>query len=117
MGNEDIDLKRLFAIDKKTGKKFEIGMAKLEPGGIKCEEPIIFEEPIESWECAVQIKTIKKKRFIKLLMSKGFQKRDAIKMHEIYKIRYGLRSLIGLELFVATWNTKPEIKVVIGERE
>lgn len=118
MGDDAVD-SMLYAINKETGEKFAIGgvigTPELAPGGIIDEKPCVFGETEGSFECAVQIKTITKKRFIKLLMAKGFQRNYAIKMHEIYKNRYGSRSRLGLELFVATWNTEPEFKVIIGK--
>ena len=121
MGDDALD-SMLYAINCETGEKFLIGkgiaeIPKIAPGGNTFKEPIIFEEPVESFECTVQIKTITKKRFIKLLMAKGFQRNYAIKMHEIYKNIYGSRSRLGLELFVETWNTEPEFKVIIGRKE
>lgn len=115
MGDDATDAV-LYAINCKTGEKFKIGtkIPKLAPGGIAFKEPIIFEEPVESFECMVKIKTITKKRFIKLLMAKGFQKKDAIKMHEIYKRKYKSRSMLGLEMFVATWNVNTEFKITVG---
>ncbi len=90
MGNDDLTKPMLYAINYETGEKFPIGrgIAKIAPGGNTFKNPIIFEEPVGEFECTVQIKTITKKRFIKLLMAKGFQKNYAIRMHEIYKRKY-----------------------------
>lgn len=53
-------------------------------------------------EMIINLKTITKKRFIKLLMAKGYQRNHAIKLHEKYMEKYKLRSRIGLEFFIAT---------------
>lgn len=119
MGDDDLKKSMLYAINYETGEKFPIGrgIAEIAPGGNTFKDPIIFEEPVGEFEFAIQMKTITKKRFIKLLMAKGFQKNHAIKMHEIYKNRYGSRTRLGLEVFAETYNTEPEIKVIIGGKE
>ena len=52
-------------------------------------------------EFEIKLRLITKKRFIKLLMGKGIQKREATKLHNIFIKRYGHRTKIGLELFLA----------------
>lgn len=119
MGNDDLTKPMLYAINYETGEKFPIGrgIAEIAPGGNTFKNPIIFEEPVGEFECTVQMKIITKKRFIKLLMAKGFQRNHAIKMHEIYKSRYRSRTRLGFEVFVAIYNTEPEFKIIIGGKE
>ena len=105
---EEKELPKVFAIDNEPGESFEIGtLAKIE----LAEDRIMSDdtsfanlgESIEA-ECVVKIKTIKKKRFIKLLMAKGYQKNEAIIMHEEYRKQGYLRSILGLELFVSMYE-------------
>ena len=51
-------------------------------------------------EFEVVLKKISKKRFIKLLMARKIQKRDAEKIHNLYIRKFKHRTYIGLELFV-----------------
>lgn len=45
-------------------------------------------------------KTISKKRFIKLLMSEGYQRNDAIKAHNYYMEKYGTRNEFMVNMFL-----------------
>ena len=118
---EEKELPTVYAIDEETGESFKIGeiidLPRLETGGIvekdKCFIAEELKEGIEA-EFSIKIKTIKKKRFIKLLMSKGYQRNEAIKMHEEYKQRGLLRSRIGLELFVDTYNALKECTIEVS---
>lgn len=105
MGNDTVD-EMLYAINRETGEKFKIGtQVKLAPGGIQKE----IKEPIltggRDFDFIVKLKTITKKRFIKLLMAKGYQRNQAIKIHQQYMLNNRfVRSRLGLEVFVATYN-------------
>lgn len=68
----------------------------LAPGGIVTDKPDNMFIAAESGECSLTVKTITKKRFIKLLMAKGIQRNNAVKMHEKYKESYGTRSYFRL---------------------
>ena len=59
---------------------------------------------------------MKKKRFIKLIMSKGYQKNEAYKMHQEYMKKYKSRTLIGFTIFLESYNIKPIFKLKIGEK-
>lgn len=57
-------------------------------------------------------RTITKKRFIKLLMGHGYQKNQAIRMHEEYMSTNKVRTKIGLMIFETLYCTDPsEIKI------
>ena len=119
MGDDTID-SMLYAINRETGEKFKIGtqVPKLAPGGIQKE----IKEPIltggRDFDFIVKLKTITKKRFIKLLMAKGYQKNQAIKMHQEYMLNNRfVRSRLGLEIFVATYNIDSNFKIKIGGKE
>ena len=111
---------KLRAINYETGEEFEIGktISTLTPGGNAFKEPIIFEEPVSYAECVVKLKTITKKRFIKLLMSKRIQKREAIKIHAEYMKQYKIRSELGLYTFYAMMDAESsEIKIFVNGKE
>lgn len=123
MGDDAVD-SILYAINKETGESFAVGrtveIPELAPGGIEdCEPPIGTLAEDTAGEITVRLKTIKKKRFIKLLMAKGYQRNEAIKMHKEYMNEHRLiRSRLGLELFVITYNTEPtEVKVFVEGKE
>ena len=89
----------------------------LAPGGIVTDKPDNIFIAGESGEYSLTAKTITKKRFIKLLMAKGIQRNNAVKIHEKYKKSYGTRSAFGLEMFVILNETfvKPnKLEIVIG---
>lgn len=124
MGDNLID-SMLYAINHKTGEKFTIGkgisefpqIPKLAPGGIVDEVPVLTGGHSCNYDFTVKLKTIKKKRFIKLLMSKGYQRNEANKMHKEYMKLHTSRSRMGLELFVMTYGIKQnEFKIKVGGR-
>lgn len=45
-----------------------------------------------------KLKTITKKKFIKLLMGEGIQRNDAIKMHEMYMKEHSMRTKLGFAI-------------------
>ena len=90
---------KLFAINQETGEEIELGTIT-EP--IELESPYTDVEAITEYEAELEInlKTISKKRFIKLLMGRRIPKREAIKIHDLFMKRYKHRSEIGLDLFI-----------------
>lgn len=62
----------------------------------------------------VMPRTIKKKRFIKLLMGMGYQKNEAIKMHNEFMKKYKSRSVIGLFCFEIDYRIGTTIEFKIG---
>ncbi len=66
----------------------------------------------ENIECAIIPKKIKKKRFIKLLMSKGVQRNEANILHKEYMKLGRPRSEIGMLFFMValTMELEKEIK-------
>lgn len=129
MGENLID-SILYAINNETGEKNMIGkgitkfpkipkleIPKLAPGGIIDKEPVLTGGYRCSSNFTIKLKNIKKKRFIKLLMSKGYQKNKALEMHKEYMKLHTSRSRIGLELFVMTYGIKlNEFKIKVGGR-
>ncbi len=123
MGDDAVD-SMLYAINKETGEEFAVGgiveMPKLAHGGIvDCEMPMeSLGENLEA-EITVKLKTITKKRFIKLLMAKGYQRNDAIKLHEKYMNEHEfVRSRLGLEIFIIKQNIESkEFKVIVEGKE
>ena len=88
---------------------------KLASGGI-IENPFFIEKEVEG--IFLIPKTITKKRFIKLLMSKGFQRNQAKKMHQEYIRKYKYRTQLELEIFTSLYDLKVgEIKVFVGGKE
>lgn len=65
-------------------------------------------------------RTITKKRFIKLLMGCGYQKNEAIRMHQEYMSTHKVRTKIGLimfEIFYSTDESEIELELRIGGSE
>lgn len=62
------------------------------------------------------VQRITRKRFIKLIMSKGYQRNKANKMHQEYMEKYKYRTMIGLMVFLECYNIKPIFKLKIGEK-
>jgi len=109
---------RLFAVNKETGKEIEIGntalsIPEVSPGG-RIEEPMnaSFGESVQV-ECMIVLKTIKKKRFKKLLMSYGFQRNQAEIIHQEYMKLGRPRTKIGMLLLITalTREFEPEFEV------
>lgn len=48
----------------------------------------------------LESKTISRKRFIKLLMGEGYQRNDAIKVHNYYMEKYGTRNKFMVNMFL-----------------
>ncbi len=100
---EEIKPITLYAIEKETGESFEIGK-QVEPVDLVEEWTIEDDKQLidldTSMEVKFHIKKIKKKRFIKLLMAKSYQRNEAMKIHEEYMKEGYLRNRLGLELFV-----------------
>lgn len=102
MGDDKLD-SMLYAIDRETGEKFAIGKTTSRLTDVEIENNSIANlgETLEA-EMIINLKTITKKRFIKLLMSKSYQRNEAIKIHKEYMKKYKVRSRIGLEFFIVT---------------
>lgn len=62
----------------------------------------------------VKPRTITKKRFIKLLMGRGYQKNEALKMHDEFMKKYKCRSVIGLVCFEIDYRIGKTIEFKIG---
>lgn len=123
MGDDVLD-SMLYAINKETGEEFAVGgitkIPKLAPGGIVNDiEPVSNLGDDFEAEITVRLKTITKKRFIKLLMAKGYQRNDAIKIHKNYMDEHKfIRSRLGLEIFVIKQNIESkEFKVIVEGKE
>lgn len=62
----------------------------------------------------IKLKTMTKKRFIKLVMSQGYQRNDALKIHNEYMKKYNSRNKLCLMFFIASYKEPLEIKLMIG---
>ena len=96
-----------------------MNIPKLANGGIISNKLFIAAEKENSF--ALISKVITKKRFIKLLMSKGFQRNDATKIHKEYMQKYKHRTRIGLEMYFISKDIfnklNQNIKIYIGNKE
>lgn len=121
MGDDAIGA-MFYAINTKTGEKTEIGkgstIPELAPGGMDFKNTV-FEEFIneEEIEIEVKLKTITKKRFIKLLMSMNHQRNEANIMHEEYMKMNKFRTELGMIFFEAFYKVEPKLKLKIGDEE
>ena len=121
MGDDAIGA-MFYAINTETGEKTEIGkgstIPKFEPGGMDFKNTV-FEEFIneEEIEIEVKLKTITKKRFIKLLMSMNHQRNEANIMHEEYMKMNKFRTELGMIFFEAFYKVEPKLKLKIGDEE
>ncbi len=115
---EEKEPPKVFVVNQDTGESFEIGrlVESLEitedglEGRIIPGDKLFKAKEIEA-ECTITIPRIKKKRFIKLLMAKGYQRNEAIKMHEEFRKHGYLRSRFYLEIFVNMYEfIKKEMK-------
>lgn len=120
IGNDNSIDAMVYAIDNKIGNILKIGKAQtiqLAPGGM-FDDPnnkiFVGENDEKSLDCIVKLKTITKKRFIKLVMAQGYQRNDAIKIHNDYMKKYNSRNRLCLMFFVASYNEPLEIKLMIG---
>ena len=121
MGEQDHTLDAMFyAINTETGEKTEIGkgstIPKLAPGGMDFKD-VIFEEFVGAEEIEVKLKTITKKRFIKLLMGMGYQRNEVNLMHKEYMKKNKIRTEFGMIFFEAFYNVEPKLKLKIGDEE
>lgn len=62
----------------------------------------------------VKPRTITKKRFIKLLMGREYQKNEALKMHDEFMKKYKCRSVIGLVCFEIDYRIGKTIEFKVG---
>lgn len=108
MGESDHAIDALFyAINGSTGKMKPLGKGisiteflKLAPGGLINKNETILTGG-HSFECVVKLKTITKKRFIKLLMARGIQRNDAIRKQKEYIKRYKNYNKLAMEVFLS----------------
>lgn len=109
-----------YAINTKTGEKTEIGkgstIPESAPGGMDFKD-VVFEEFVGAEEIEVKLKTITKKRFIKLLMGMGYQRNEANIMHEEYMKMNKFRTELGMIFFEAFYKVEPKLKLKIGDEE
>lgn len=71
-----------------------------------------------NYEFSIDLGRMTRKRFIKLLMAKGFQRNQAKRMHQEYIRKYKYRTQLNLEIFTSIYDFKVgEIKVFVGGKE
>lgn len=110
----------LYSIDGSTGEMKPLGklieIPKLSPGGIVNEK---ISDVGETREIVIPLnpKTITKKRFVKLLMGRGYQRNEANKMHQEYMSLNKIRTKIGLIFFEIFYDVEPKFKLQIEGRE
>lgn len=64
----------------------------------------------------IRLKTIKKKRFLKLLMSKGYSRNEARIIHNKYIKKHKERTILGMDSFLEL-NKANTITIKIGDKE
>lgn len=64
----------------------------------------------------IRLKTIKKKRLLKLLMSKGYSRNEAITIYNKYMKKHKQRTILGMDSFLEL-NKANTITVEIGDKE
>lgn len=101
---QDLQYAKLYAIKQENGEEIELGTITSIPEIELNSEG--FE--VESEGCEVEIELelplITKKRFVKLLMGYGVQKRKTIKFHDSYMQRYRHRTKAGLIILLSIIN-------------
>lgn len=93
----------LYMVDKETGEEIEIGKITGLSYNTEDNEEIYFSGNLAesiNVECIYKPKIITKKRFIKLLMSKGFQRNIAKELHQEYMKLCIPRTKIGISLLI-----------------
>lgn len=125
MGEDNHKLNAIFyAINGSTGEMKPLGETTLEipqltSGGIIYEEISSLGELVNEAEIEIPVipKTITKKRFIKLLMGKGYQRNKANKMHQEYMQLNRFRTEMGLVFFEIFYEVEPKFKLQIKGRK
>lgn len=107
---------------KRVAEIASFSIPRLAPGGIiKHICGPIFEgiDNKKDLEYPFKLKTISKKRFIKLLMSKGYQRNQAKEMQEQYIKKHTNYNHLGLIIFENIYRNPEigEIKVFLGGKE
>ena len=64
----------------------------------------------------IKLKTVKKKRLLKLLMSKGYSRNEAITIYNKYMKKHKQRTILGMDSFLEL-NKANTITVEIGDKE
>lgn len=120
MGEENKPSIVCYSLNGETGEMKELGkissISESEEIKSSDSENIDFGNLGEGFngEATVTIipRTITKKRFIKLLMGHGYQKNEAIRMHQEYMSTHKVRTKIGLIMFEIFYPTdESEIKL------
>jgi len=94
---------KVVAMDLITGEEIEIGQASISDSSKVSEEYIHRKTRLgESYngDFIINPKKITKKRFIKLLMSKGIQRNIANIIHQEYMKTHEVRTYIGMWVFI-----------------
>lgn len=115
MGEENKPSIVCYSLNGETGEMKELGkissISEIEEIKPTESENIDFDNLGEATVTIIP-RTITKKRFIKLLMGHGYQKNQAIRMHEEYMSTNKVRTKIGLMIFETLYCTDPsEIKI------
>lgn len=115
-----------YSIDGSTGEMKPLGegrlveMPKFANGELEEEKYMDLAKLGEgaNFECTIVPKTITKKRFIKLLMSVGYQRNEANKMHQEYMEKHKIRTKIGMICFEIFYKQEMELEfeIRIGKR-
>lgn len=95
---------KIVAINLATGEEVKIGQGDIEiaSGAIDEESDKKVSKLGESYsgEFIIKPKKIKKKRFIKLVMSKGIQRNIANIIHQEYMKTHEVRTYLGMWFFI-----------------
>ena len=124
MGEENKQSIVCYSINGKTGEMKELGkissISEVKVGKATGEknECVGFcnvgENQTEELTLEINPRLIKKKRFVKLLMGMGYQKNEAIKMHDEFMKKYKSRSVIGLICFEMDYRMGTTIEFKMG---
>lgn len=124
MGEENKSSSAYFLINNETGEMMELGKTdsildvKVEEATGEKNECVGFcdIETSQTGELTLDVKlrTITKKRFIKLLMGMKYQRNEANIMHEEYIKKYKSRTVIGLVLFEMDYRVESKFEFKIG---
>lgn len=104
--------------EEENKKNMEIGggvppLPRLAPGGLMHNylDPELATKA--ELEIPIRFKLITRKRFIKLVMSRGYQRNEAEKIHNEYMLKLGTRTRIGMEVFLAS-RDNPRFQIFVG---
>lgn len=102
IGEDILKLSNIYAVDNDTGKAALLKVPKISKGGY-VDNYYVDKSLGDSFECTIKLTTISKKRFIKLLMGEGFQRNEAILMHNAYMKEHNTRTMLGFVIFKETY--------------